>query len=582
MMKKCLSLLLALSMLLSCTAIAEETAPAYVPGSVISSLFSQAFEEGNMVCADITLDLALNKEILGIAGEDAEMADAILEIVNTAVICADVAKTEDTLVLGFTAAYPSEDGTDDIYAGARIGLSYDGLYLETSLLPGERISANWETLLAMLGADDATVQQILQLRDLDPALLMAQVQQIAASVPALVQQVASPYLDIVSAFFGTLPTESAQDVAAEGYFPAAKTEVTLTLTQKAMGELIAQLAAQLSGDPVLSPLLDSVLTNPQVMGDNAMTTAALCENIRAAAAQMTDETAPLYLLLGFDENETLLYTSSVMMMADGSNAVCNIVDATANPADGSGYIVELFTTDSAGTYSGMSASWLYANNPTDKNQFELNLLGDVTIQGTTLMSLEYYIASEPMTTEENLPGYNGYQSMSMSVAETESSMPINVVSSAQFQQYLTADGGETQMTYGVTDTYVGETQTQATSETYFAAIPSEDGPVGRYAEYMAQPASGIDSAMVDVGLYAVPYAPEERTLIVALETASEQDLSDLQIRLMNNVQPVMDALFERLPAPVLEAIAGDLAAEAPASIETEIQTEIEVAPDTAI
>lgn len=577
-MKKCLSLLLALSMLLGGTAIAEDTAPAYVPGSVISGLFSQAYEEGNVVCADITLDLALNKEVLGIAGEDAEMADAILEILNTAVITVASAKTEDTLVLLLNAIYPNEDGSEGPYVSARIGLSYDGLYLETSLLPGERISANWETLLATLGADDATVQQILALRDIDPALLMEQVQQIAASVPVLVQQVASPYLDIVTAFISTLPAESEQDVAAEGYFPAAKTEVNLTLTQKAMGELIAQLAAQLSGDPVLSPLLDAVLTNPQIMGDNAMTTAALCENIRAAAAQMTDESTPLYLLLGFDENEALLYTSAVVMMADGSNAVCNIVDATSHPVEGTGYIVELFTTDSAENYSGMYVSWLYTGDPADQNLFDLSILSDVTIQNAPLMSLEYYIGCEPMTTEENLPGYNGYQSMTISITETESSTPVSVVSSAQFQQYLTADGGETQLTYGTTDTYVGETQTQATSETYFTAIPSEDGPFGRYAEYIAQPASGIDSAMVDVGLYTIPYTPEERTLIIALETATEQDLSDLQVRLMTNVQPVMDALFERLPTPVLEAISGDLAAEAPA----DVGAEMDAAPDASI
>ena len=567
MMRKCLSMLLAISMLFGSVAIAEEAAPVYQPGSVISGLFSEAFAGGSMVCADVDLSIELNNEALGLEGQEAEMADAVAEMINTAIISGAAAKTEDALILSIAADYTKEEGAQGARAGARIGLSKEGLYVETSLLPGERVSATWETVLGMLGVDEATAQRILQLRDIDPALLKTQLEQLAVQLPIFAQQFLTPYADIVTAFIGTLPASAEENVEAEGYFPAAKTKVTLTLTQKAAGELIAQLADQLACDPVLVPVLDALLTNPEIMGENAMTTGALCENIRALAAQMTDESNPVYIFFGYDENDALLYGSTVTIDAEGTTTALNIVDMTATAADGSGYIVELFMTDAGENYTGMSASWLYQGDPADRNTFDLSMAFDVTLQNTTLMSMEYGIGCAPMTTEENLPGYSGYQSVSMSITESESATPVNVVSYAETQQYMTADGGETLMTYGTTDTYVGETSTQATAESYFAAIPSEEGPIGRYVEVVAQPANGVNSATIDYELYTVPYEPMERTNELALDTATQEEIDALLLRLMTNAQGPMDALFAQLPAPILELITGDLTSEVPADTE---------------
>ena len=560
-MKKCLSILLVIAMLIPGFACAEGAAPAYEPGSVIHGLFADAFMEGKMLCADVDAELALNAEALNMTGEDAEVLDAVVEIINTAIVGGAVVNHEDGLILSLGADYVKEGEAGGASAEARVCLNKDGLYIETSLLPGERVTAKWETVLAMLGADEAMVQQILSLRDVDFEMLMAQLEQMAAQTLPVVQQAALPYMNILTEFISNLPATVEENVAAENYFPAAKEEMTLTLSAKMVGELIKKLADQLENDVTIAPVLGMVLSSPEIMGDNVMTVGALCENIRMAASGMNDEEYPVYIFLGYGEDDALLYTSIVWSDNAGMTLVFNVVDSATEGEAGSGCIVEAFMLDAEEAYSGASASWYMEADPADKNVFDLAVAGDVTIQNTSLMSMEYAVGNAQMTTEENMPGYSGYQSMTMSVTDPESGVPVNVVSSAEFSNYLTADGGETQVAYGTTDTYVGETTTQSVTESYYAAIPTEDGPAGRYASYVSQPASGIDSAMIDVSLYALPYNVPERTTVLALETATQEEIDALLARLMTGAQAPLEALISQLPPVILEA-AG--MAEAPA------------------
>lgn len=562
-MKKCLSILLVIAMLIPGFSCAEGAAPAYEPGSVIHGLFADAFMEGKMLCADVDAELALNAEALGMTGEDAEILDAVVEIVNTAIIGGAVVNHEDGLILSLGADYVKEGEAGGASAEARICLNQDGLYIETSLLPGERVTAKWETVLMLLGADEATVQQVLSLRGVDFEMLMAQAQQMAEQVLPVVQQAAMPYLNILTEFLGSLPVTVEENVAAENYFPAAKEEVTFTLSAKMVGELFIKLADQLENDVTVAPALGMMLASPEIMGDNVMTVGALCESIRMAAAGMTDEEYPVHIFFGYGEDDALLYASVVWSDNANMTLVLNVVDSATEGEAGSGCIVEAFMLDAEEAYSGASVSWYMEADPADQNVFDLAIAADVTIQNTSLLSIEYAVGNATMTTEENMPGYSGYQSMTASVVNPESGEPVNVVSSAEFSNYLTADGGEEQVAYGTTDTYVGEASTQSVTESYFAAIPTEDGPAGRYASFVAQPANGVDSALIDVSLYALPYHAPEQISVLALENAAQEEIDALLGRLMMGAQEPLEALISQLPPVILEAMG---MAEAPADI----------------
>lgn len=564
MMKKCISLLLVLSLLIPGLAAAESAAPVYQPGSVIAGLFADAFAGGSVVCADLDLELALNKEKLGIADEDAEMVDAVLEVINTGILSAGAAKSEEGVTLVLSCVYAKEGAQTAANASVRVCLNEEGLYIETSLLPGERVTAKWETVLQMFGADQDTIAQILSLRDVDPNALIAQLEQMMQQALAVANQVGTPYLNTFVSFLQGLPISVAEDVAADGYFPAAKQEVALTLTQKAAGELLTALADQLSADPILSSILDMVLTNPDVMGSSAMTTAALCENVRALAAGMTDESTPVCAFIGYDESGAPLYAALQYTNAAGTTAVLNAINAAENADGPAHYIVELFTLDAQENYSGLYVSWMYEGNSADKNNFNFAGGLEFALQNTTIMSMEYAIGSAPVTTEENLPGYNGNQQLTVAIADPESGTTVNVVSSAEFQQFLTADGGETQMTYSVTDTYAGETAIQSTAESYFGAIPSEEGPLGLYVDTIIQPEAGIDNATISVNLYVIPNETPERTAVLALETAAQEDMDALVQRLVTSAQEQLSALTAQLPAAILEQLSGSSASEAAA------------------
>jgi len=568
MMKKCLSILLALSLLLPGFAAAEAAAPAYVPGSIIEGLFTEAFDSGLFVGADVDLELALNDKLLGqISEEEAAIADAVIEFINNGVLTAGAAKTDDGLAIAFGTTYAKEGVETAAAASVRVYLNKDGFHLETSLLPGERVSCTWENLLKMGGVDDATIAQILSVRDLDPEMLIAQIEQTVAQVMPMVTQIAAPYLNTVTTFVSSLPCEVQEDVAAEGYFPAAKQEVTYVLTVKAMGELITQLADQLAADPVLSSLLNMALTNPEIMGENTMTTAALCENIRAAAAGMTDEATPILFFVGYDEAGAPLYACASCTGPDGTSLAANLVNTTENPADGTGFIIDLFMTDAAETYTGAALSVFSRTNPADKNDNDTSVIFEVIAQNTPVLSVDFASGSAPMTTEDNLPGYNGYQTttMSMNIPDPEASVttPISVVSSVEMQQYMTADGGEEHMTYGVTETHAGDTTAQNTVETYFAAIPTEEGPIGRFAEALTQPETGIDCLLFDTYLYGVPFEVEPRTYVLDLAAATQEDLSALMGRLETSLMAYAETLMPLLPPVLVEAMTA--AQEAPAS-----------------
>lgn len=566
MMKKCLSILLALMLLVPGFAAAEAAAPAYVPGSIIGALFAEAFDSGRLVCADVDVELALNNEKLGITGEDAVIADAVVEVINNAILSGGAAKTGEGLVLSLGATYAKEGEETAPAASCRVYLNRDGFHLETSLLPGERVSGTWETLLRMAGVDDATIAQLLSIRDIDPELLKAQIEQTVAQVMPMVKQIAAPYLNILTAFAASLPREVQEDVAAEGYFPAAKQEVTIALTAKAAGQLITQLADQLANDQMLSSLLNMVLTNPDIMGENAITTAALCENIRMAAAGMTDESTPVVCFVGYGEDGAPLYASASCALPDGTSIAANLVDTTENPAEGSGLIVDLFMIDAAETYTGAALSIFSRTNAADKYDFDTSVVFEAALQNTPVMSFELTQGSAPAVTEENLPGYSGYQSMAMTMTIPEETVTtVNVVSSVETQQYMTADGGEELMTAGVTEAYAGEIAAQNTVETYFAAIPTENGPVGLFAEALSQPESGIDSMVLEASLYGVPYEVEERTFVLNIGDASEQDINEMVLRLMTNVQEPLNALMAQLPPVLLEELSGPELNEAPAN-----------------
>ena len=378
MMKRLLCLLLAI-LLPICplsVALAEAQHTPYRPGALTRSLFLEAFQRGDAVCADLGQSLTLNAETLGLTGEDAELLSAVMDALSHTQITAAAVKLEDGVLLELAGTYFTEE--DSVSIDAQLEITKTGLALTSdTVLPGERVTVTWETLLALLGVSEEDAGQLLALRSMS----LQQLQEAAASYirmfTLMAQQLAAPYAQILSDFVAAQPVSVEENVAAEGFFPAAAKETAVIVTSKAVGELLVTLCNQLEQDAALAPMLDALLAQAEPDSGIPSTTAALCAAVRQEAMTLTDEEYPLYLVTGTDADGRPLYGSLCAVLEDGSTAAINLIDCAETPEDGLSCLLQVFASDPEGVYTGLTASLDHTADPSDPQAISLSIAADV-------------------------------------------------------------------------------------------------------------------------------------------------------------------------------------------------------------
>lgn len=566
MMKRLLCLLLAI-LLPVCplsAALAEAQHTPYRPGALSRSLFLEAFQRGDAVCVDFGQSLTLNAETLGLTGEDADLLSAVMEALAHTQISAAAVKLEDGVLLELAGTYFTEEAS--VCIDAQLEITKTGLALTSNaFLPGERVTLSWEAALAMLGLDEAEAAQALALRELTPQQLQEAAESYIRMFTLMAQQIAAPYAQILFDFVAMQPVSVEENVAAEGFFPAAAKETAVIVTSKAVGELLVTLCNQLEQDVALAPMLDALLTQAAPESGIPSTTAALCAAVRQEAMTLTDEEYPLYLVTGTDADGRPLYGSLCTVLEDGSTAAINLIDCTETPEDGLSCLLQVFASDAEGEYSGLTASLDYAGDPADPQVIALSIAADVQAGDQSLFSTTIDIDTEPVITEEGLSGYSGIYSYTATIPGEDG--PVTVSCYGEAEQSLTADGGESAYSFGASETYIGdELINQTTAQVGFAVVPGEDGPESEWIEQMTSPQSGIDEAAFGMWLYTLPYTPAGELTEFALDSASEEDVQALLIRAMTSIQEPMDALFALLPEDLFTLLLDELAPqEAPAT-----------------
>ena len=566
MMKRLLCLLLAI-LLPVCplsAALAEAQHTPYRPGALTRSLFLEAFQRGDAVCVDFGQSLTLNAETLGLTGEDADLLSTAMEALAHTQISAAAVKLEDGVLLELAGTYFTEEAS--VCIDAQLEITKTGLALTSNaFLPGERVTLSWEATLAMLGLDEAEAAQVLALRELTPQQLQEAAESYIRMFTLMAQQIAAPYAQILSDFVAAQPVSVEENVAAEGFFPAAAKETAVIVTSKAVGELLVTLCNQLEQDAALAPMLDALLAQAEPDSGIPSTTAALCAAVRQEAMTLTDEEYPLYLVTGTDADGRPLYGSLCAVLEDGSTAALNLIDCAETPEDGLSCLLQVFASDPEGVYTGLTASLDHTADPSDPQAISLSIAADVQAGDQSLFSTAIDMDTEPMITEEGLSGYSSTYSYTATIPDEGG--PITISCYGEAEHALTADGGESAYSFGVSETYLGDELLQQTSaQAGFAVVPGENGPEGEYIEQITSPQTGIDEAAFGLWLYTLPYTPAEELTELSLDSASEEDVQALLIRAMTNIQSPMDALFALLPEELLTLIAGEAAPqEAPAT-----------------
>lgn len=561
--KRLISILLAALMLLGTlhTALAEAQHTPYIPGELTQTRFAEAFEKGDAVCASMGMSLSMNAELLGLTDEEADAMNVVLDALRNAQLSVAAVKVEDGVILELAGAYFKDENT---YAGldVQLEITKTGLALTSdTLIPGERVTVTWETVLAMLGLDEATSAQILALRDMTAEEILELAASTLGTYSAMALQIAEPYMQILSDFIDGLPATSEENVASDDPFPAAAQETTVVVTEKALGQLIVALCNQLEADTMLAPMIDAYMVMNADADEEPLTTAALCAALREGAADMTDEDHPLYIITGTDAGNDPLYISIGQSSEDGSTVVFNWIN-TATTSDEVAFHLEAFTADAQQVYANLSCDVQYTGDPADPNVADLHVAANFEENEQSLLNAAFDLAFEPTITEDGMSGYKGSYTCDLTLTDEDETVTMSIDGTADTA--LTPEGGEITYSACTLNVQTGGTTMQQTVEESMHLMEDENGPLVEYREFLTMPLAGIDEVFFYTQVYTVPYTPDETLTELALESATSEDMDALLSRVTANAQAQLEALITLLPEELLALMEAD---EEPATVE---------------
>ena len=538
------------------SALAQEAA--YKIGQPSNEAFLNAFASGKLVTAKINLDLDMNGEALGMTAEEAQEMDVVLAALKQAELTAGAGLTDQGVRVALEAVLTDAQGGNPVSVDALADVTLDGVAVESSVIPGKRLTAKWETILALCGVPQENIDMIMSLKAIDPdealELLEEAIEEAMADIEPMIEmaaQLAMPYAETVIKFVQTLPIEVRENLSEEGYPPTA-TEIGITITGKDIGTLLSELCAQLDADASLKIMINALLAQ----ADMGVTIDEVIDEIQSSAAEMTGTDMPVTFFLGMNEDDIPMYVEvyildeptqeniygGFFLYRDAQNVwnlevVGGMYDAEGNPY-GTGYL--------GGTYLGDSA---------DPNVYAAKCEIYVAQGETPLMEMAYTI--ENVRAEDDpLGAYDMEMAMSMYVDDGAES--VRVEAGGTSRQGLTENGGEKTATVSTTQTHVEGVTVAQTQSVEQLVEPTADGGVTGYTKMtQTMPASGIDNLVM-----SVVYASEDIDMAaslaceqIAIETATENEMNALMQEALNNLsEKSLPAAMSNLPSEVTQMI----------------------------
>lgn len=535
-----LALLLCALLTFPC-AIAEK---AYVPGAAINQMVNDAWNSGAMIRGDAKLRLDIDGAALGLSSDEQQILDMLSPLLDSATLRLGAGKIEDGLRLELGAELAHAQGGSPVSVSAAANVDLYGISLESDLIAGQRVTAKWETLLAMAGMNDSDIEMLMLLRDLDWASILPEFIGMAEEYVTMALDTLAPYGDTAYSWLMALPFELQKHVVAHGY-PAAAQVATVTINEKDVGVLITQLANQLKADTDLCAILDMLIQEGYTGAGEAPTTAQVCDELIAEAAQFTNTTDPLLLKIAVDEHLTPLYVQ-LIGTEDGVMEAYTDVVARKNTAGNYDYAFHFanrirngVATDSV-TISG------------EIGEDVLTVHCEVYEYGEQVMGLEYALNSK--AAEGFQPGLTISQNMNMVVED--SSETVQMVMNGNTDCTMMSDGGEVIDSTMTMDVYVGSESMTVTGLDTISLFPAEDGFTGVYGTNMSMPAAGIHAYGMDVMLSTGRYDPATTAALseISLETSSSEDMEALLNVITNMGQLKLIAAIQALPTELLNML----------------------------
>lgn len=546
MMKRIPLLLVLLLMLVLPAALAEESTP-YVPGDCTKNLVLDAFDRGDMLTLDMAFDLALSENAEAIFGEDAALLSACAELLEHAQLSVGAGKIEDGLRVTLAGDYTVDARSASL--NAALDLTAEGVLLTGSFLPGECLTAKWETLLSLAGATEEDIASIMSLRDADAKALLAEL--IAQVQPMLdmAAQIAAPYGETIMAHIAALPMVVNENVPAEYGYPAAAAEVQIQITAKAVGDLIVALCEQLKQDATLCAMIDMLLAES---GTPDMNTVQLCDAMIAAAKDdLTDETMPLNLFIGMDAAGNLLYLNIIDENDDGTYFTINYIAGQLEETGASLINLDILTlTGEQEIIDGVSLVTAYGADGENPNIMSTEVRLGGYAAGEEILSFTLYL-DNAAADYEGQSGYAGMLTMALAALDGEAVAGMNM--DASIASFPAADGGEEISVSGSMTVSAEAEEIPMTFETAVKTAASEGSPAIVMTEAIKAPELGVAEWCETYTLHIAAQEPDAALTATALETASPEALEAMAGRATTSLEQTLTTLFELLPPELLES-----------------------------
>ena len=549
------TLFLCLTLLVSFAS--AETA-AYVPDETTRALFADALDAGLMVGGEGQLTLKSNPAMFD---DDADLSqiDALTDVLNDVRLAGGLGKIEDGYRLELSGSYAPENCTP-VDVNLALNLTIDGISIESNLLKGERVTAKWETLLALCGADDTMIAQFSALKEMDWDTALSELAETVSAYASLAATLVEPYLNTFGEFIATLNINVTDDVAANGDFPAVDHELTIECSMADIARLMDALADQLEKDDDIAPYLEALLSSSFVdftfyIGDEVVpvsTVPELCDFLRGSANQLAQTDLTIYYWIGYCDDDTMpLYVICQM-----ENDVCQFILTPDETGNGTDCYVYFGTLDDAGNdLEYIAFETVFAQDPEDKSVCDLSLdfFGESVETGLGF-SFTYALSS---TKSPNADAYQFVINTDF-IGHDASNTEFRYTQSGNCVQSLTPTGGE-QATYSMVTSSLGDSNDLTINLSVSSVIePADPGVVGHYQYNMTEDGpNALWSLMdIDIDVFSWAYDPASTAALTetALETVTNEEMDALVTRLSTAAQQKLAGVLAILPPEVMQII----------------------------
>ena len=549
------TLFLCLTLLVSFAS--AETA-AYVPGETTDALFADALDAGLMVGGEAQLTLKANPAMFD---DDADLSqiDALTDVLNDVRLTGGLGKIEDGYRLELAGSYAPENCTP-VDVNLALNLTIDGISIESNLLKGERVTAKWETLLALCGADDTMIAQFSALKEMDWDTALSELAEAISAYASLAATLAEPYLDTFGDFIATLNINVTDDIAANGDFPAVDHELTIECSMADIARLMDALADQLEKDDDIAPYLEALLSSSFVdftfyVGDEVVpvsTVPELCDFLRESANQLAQTDLTIYYWIGYCDDDTMPF----YVIGQMENDVCQFILTPDETGNGTDCYVYFGTLDDAGNdLEYLVLQTVFAQDPEDKSVCDLSLdfFGESVETGLGF-SFTYALSS---TKSPNADAYQFVINTDF-IGHDASNTEFRYTQSGNCVQSLTPTGGE-QATYSMVTSSLGDSNDLTINLSVSSVIePADPGVVGHYQYNMTEDGPDALWSLVgmDIDVFSWAYDPASTAALTetALETATNDEMDALVTRLSTAAQQKFAGVLAILPPEVMQII----------------------------